>query len=218
VFPNGQLRDRASGGWDDQLPTGAKGAGFQVDVVRAMVADVVKRFDGDPRRVYAVGFSSGGHVVNQLACQAGGLFAGFGRTGRTLLASTRDSCTDPTDAPQIMILGTADRSAPLDGKADPRSGEVHELPAREAWSFWLDHAGCEGAPTVEQLPDRGDRCTVEVRTYTHCRDTTAMRYVEVVNGPHAWFDAREPQAACRDLDTTDTFVQFFSAYAGLGSP
>jgi polyhydroxybutyrate depolymerase len=216
VFPNGQLRDPDVGGWDDLLEPLTNGEGFQVAVVRTIVADVLARFGGDPRHVYAVGFSSGGHVVNQLACSTRDLFAGLGRTGRTLLASTRDRCRQPTDAPQIMILGTDDRSAPLEGKPDPRSGQVHELSARAAWSFWLDAAGCVGRPvTVERLSDRGDRCTVEVKTHAGCRDTVAMRYVHVENGTHAWFDTTDPRSACRDLDTTDTFVQFFETYAGL---
>jgi polyhydroxybutyrate depolymerase len=206
VFPNGQLRDPKTGGWD----------GDQVEVVRAMVDDVRKRFPVDPTHVYAVGFSSGGHIVNLLACRTPDLFAGFGRTGRTLLASTRDACPAPADVPQIMILGTEDQSARDEGKRDPKTGAIHELPAADAWAFWLDRAGCPPTPSrVETLPDRGDRCEVEVRTYAGCRDVAAMQYVHAAGAKHEWSHGGDRDSTCRDLDTTEAFLKFFETYAGL---
>ena len=206
VFPNGQLRDPKTGGWD----------GDQVDVVRTMVMDVRDRFPADPDHVYAVGLSSGGHIVNLLACRTPDLFAGLGRTGRTLLASTRDACPTPADVPQIMILGSDDQSAREEGKVDPRTGQMHELPAAEAWAFWLERAGCDPTPPhVETLPDKGDRCEVEVRTYRGCRDAAAMQYVHAAGAPHEWSHGGAADSSCRDLDTTETFLEFFETYAGL---
>lgn len=76
----------------------------------ALVATLVRDDGVDPRRVYAVGFSNGGHMSYAWAC-AGGALAGIGPVAG---AVTRD-CADPTPVSVATVAGTADRAVPMAG-------------------------------------------------------------------------------------------------------
>ncbi|MEQ1568372.1 MAG: hypothetical protein ABMA64_22235 [Myxococcota bacterium] len=215
VFPNGQLSDRSVGGWE----TDDGGDTWQVDNIRRLVDEVVSDLGVDPNRLYAVGFSSGGHIVNQLACQMPTTFRGYGRIGRVLLASTMRACKTPTERPQMMILGTRDDSARWDGKRGP-DGQIHEQPVDVAWPFWLSAAGCPERPSATStLPDRGDRVSVDVRDWGPCRSASAFRFVRITGADHQWpTGGRMPSPGVvpvRDLDATEAFLAFFRETGGL---
>ncbi|MCF7553221.1 PHB depolymerase family esterase [Pseudonocardia sp. WMMC193] len=77
-----------------------------------LVATLVRDDGVDPRRVYAVGFSNGGHLSYAWAC-AGGALAGIAPVAGAL---TRE-CPDPTPVSVVAVAGTADRTVPVAGLA-----------------------------------------------------------------------------------------------------
>jgi polyhydroxybutyrate depolymerase len=85
---------------------GVDDLGFLDELVATLVRD-----DGvDPRRVYAVGFSNGGHLSYAWAC-AGGALAGIAPVAGSLTGD----CADPTPVSVLAVAGTADRAVPMAG-------------------------------------------------------------------------------------------------------
>ena len=55
--------------------------------MRAVVADVQRRYSVDPQRVYATGMSNGGMLAHRLACEAADVFAGIAAVAGTDVAA-----------------------------------------------------------------------------------------------------------------------------------
>lgn len=117
------------GSWD--LPYGPRtyrstGAS-EFAFFEAVVADLQARFDIDPSRMVASGFSAGGMMVWNLACARPDLFAGFVPFSGTYWLRPPDTCADPV-ASIVHIHGDADTTVPLDGRpiGETRQGKVSD--------------------------------------------------------------------------------------------
>ncbi len=103
----------------------------------AVVADATQRFDLDANRIMMSGFSAGGMVTWQLACNRPDLFAGFAPVSGTFWQGPPEVCVKPASV--IHIHGTEDRTVPLTGRAigPTRQGDVMEVLAmyRKAGGF-----------------------------------------------------------------------------------
>lgn len=98
-----------------------------------LVADVTARFPIDPRRMMASGFSAGGMLVWNLACQRADLFAGFAPLSGTFWDPPPDSC--PTGPATILHThGVEDPTVPLTGRTirDAQQGNVFQAARRYA--------------------------------------------------------------------------------------
>jgi len=104
----------------DMDSTGAAEMTYFEDVV----ADITNRFAIDPGRIMMTGFSAGGMVTWELACQRPDLFAGFVPLSGTFWQGPPDDCAAPASV--IHFHGTADRIVPLAGRpiGDTRQGDV----------------------------------------------------------------------------------------------
>ncbi|WP_299601952.1 prolyl oligopeptidase family serine peptidase [uncultured Tateyamaria sp.] len=92
-----------------------------------VVADVTARFAVDPQRIMMSGFSAGGMVTWELACNRPDLFAGFAPVSGTFWQGPPESCAAPASV--IHIHGTEDRTVPLSGReiAETKQGDVAEV-------------------------------------------------------------------------------------------
>lgn len=103
----------------------------------AVVADATARFGIDAGRIMMSGFSAGGMVTWQLACERPALFAGFAPIAGTFWQGPPDACAGPASI--IHIHGTADRTVPLTGRAiaQTRQGDVADVLAmyRQSYGF-----------------------------------------------------------------------------------
>lgn len=91
----------------------------------AVIADASARFEIDPQRLMASGFSAGGMMTWNLACHRSNSFAGFAPISGTFWQPEPQSCDTPA-AHVIHIHGDADRTVPLTGRriADTHQGDV----------------------------------------------------------------------------------------------
>lgn len=92
-----------------------------------VVADATARFAIDPGRIMMSGFSAGGMVTWELACNRPDLFAGFAPVAGTFWQGPPASCAAPASV--VHIHGTEDRTVPLAGRAiaETRQGDVAEV-------------------------------------------------------------------------------------------
>ena len=116
----------------------------------------------DPNRIYAAGFSMGGGMANQLACQAADLIAGIAPSAFDLLQDNIDDCQPARPITVISFRGTSDPIVPYGGG---RSTVVPGMPvtflgAQATFQKWAQLDGCTGNPST---PD-GSGCS----TYSTC--------------------------------------------------
>ena len=103
----------------------------------AMLADAQARFDIDPTRIIAAGFSAGGMMVWNLACTHPDPFAGFIPMSGTFWMEPPETCAQPVSS-IVHIHGDADRTVPLKGRV---IGETKQGKVSDALALYTDFGG-----------------------------------------------------------------------------
>lgn len=105
----------------------------EIAYVGRVLDDIAARFPIDADRIMATGFSAGGMISWQLACDLSERFAGFAPIAGTFWEPVPDTCTAPATH-VLHIHGTSDRMVPLEGRpiAETRQGNVHKVIAMYA--------------------------------------------------------------------------------------
>jgi polyhydroxybutyrate depolymerase len=115
----------------------------------------------DRQRVYATGFSGGGRMVSQLACDLSERIAAIAAIGGIRFPGP---CTEARAVPILAFHGTADGTNPYDGGGRPYWGTGVE----DAVSGWAQHNHCAErgqralASSVLEIRYAGDGCGAEV--------------------------------------------------------
>lgn len=91
----------------------------------ALIDDLVTRHGVDPDRIVMAGFSAGGMMTWELACNRGDRFRGLIAVAGTFWAPVPARCPNPAKR-FVHIHGTSDEVVPLRGRAiaDTRQGNV----------------------------------------------------------------------------------------------
>ena len=99
----------------------------EFDYFDAVIADASDRFALDTDRLMMTGFSAGGMMTWNLACNRPGLFAGFVPISGTFWLEPPAQCAGPATS-VIHIHGDDDPTVPLTGRriADTHQGDVAE--------------------------------------------------------------------------------------------
>jgi polyhydroxybutyrate depolymerase len=146
------------------FPTGLKGPGgaawnvgpccvANVDDVafaKALVDQVRTTACIDPKRVYAVGFATGGGMAYYLACHAADVFAAVAPAAFDLLEENVGDCKPSRFVTVISFRGTADPLVPYAGGA---SSVVPGMPvtflgAQATFSKWAEIDQCTDSPSA----------------------------------------------------------------------
>jgi polyhydroxybutyrate depolymerase len=157
-----------------------------VGFLTALIGMCSTRWGTDPARVYAVGFSNGGHMCFRLAAQVPDKIAGITAIAANMPAPGWSKCPAPGRAFPVMIVnGTDDPINPYDGGMVRlfhfiKKGEV--LPALDSARAWLKPDDADNNPVIEQREDHDaeDETTVEVLTWPGSR----VRLYTVRGGGH----------------------------------
>lgn len=111
-----------------------------VDFLATLIADVVREYALDPRRVVVAGHSNGGMMAYRLACErpeaVRAIVVGAG-------ALMTDACTPTAPVTVLHLHGALDATVPLAGGAT--SGIAFPSAERSAGDY-ARAAGCDGAP------------------------------------------------------------------------
>lgn len=166
--------------------------------LNALVEEAIRRWDTDPSRVFALGYSGGARLLSRWA-------------GRTRLL-TAACCVCGVRAPEpdttaalLAIHGAADSVNPVAGSDDPRWRE----PVSEAVWRWATALGCTHA-TTEETP------RAVTRHWRRPDGTSPVRYIEIPQAGHAWPGAADAEHArlfgrTSSLDATKAAADFFRA-------
>lgn len=210
VFPNGYSRLRNGGlaTWNagNCCGTARDRAIDDVGFVRAVLDDVGRRTNVDPRRIFASGISNGAMMAYRLACEMSATF-----TAITAVAGTDNTMTcSPTRPVSILHIHARDDELVLfnggAGRDSPIVTDFVSVPASIA--KWVRSNGCSEVPR-RVMENEGAYCDA----YRQCRGGVEVRLCVTETGGHSWPGGTKPRggkAGSSALSATDEMWDFFS--------
>ncbi len=182
VYPQGIGRV-----WNDGRPaamrlkamlTPGDDVAFLLALTQTLVADGI----ADPNRIYLMGISNGGFMVERMACEHADLYAAYSVIMATAPANYREECRPSRPVPIMFIHGTADAVVAWDGFWTPVGATLSAPDSAELFAT-LD--GCETSE-AKDLPDldRFDGTTVSLRRWSRCDGVGEVALYRVERGGH----------------------------------
>ena len=212
VFPNGfsRLRSGKLATWNAGLCCGQARERNVDDVgfVRAVVADVRRRLDIDPRRIYAQGMSNGGMLSYRLACEMADTFAAIAAVAGT---DGSPACSPSRPVPVLHIHARDDDRVLFNGGSGSASATHADfVSVPETVAKWSRLNGCLAQPRrVLEVP--GAWC----ETRAPCREGSEVQLCVTETGGHAWPGGRKvlgDQAGSDAIAANDVIWRFFSRH------
>ncbi|MGE0349025.1 alpha/beta hydrolase family esterase [Hydrogenophaga sp.] len=212
VFPNGysRLRSGKLATWNAGLCCGQARDRDVDDVgfVRAVVADVQRRLDIDPRRIYAQGMSNGGMLAYRLACEMADTFAAIAAVAGT---DGSPNCTPSRPVPVLHIHARDDDRVLFNGGSGSASAtHANFVSVPETVAKWSRLNGCTSEPR-RVLEVAGAWC----KTRAPCRGGSEVELCVTETGGHSWPGGRKVlggQAGSGALVANDVIWDFFSRH------
>lgn len=187
--------DSLGRGWNDGRRA-LRRRSDDVSFLLRLKKSLVRRGLADPERVFVAGVSNGGMLVQRLACEVPGAFAGFASIIANMPVRVIERCAPDRAVPMMVINGTDDRLVPYDGGGVGLRGRRGAVVSTfETVEFWRAHNGCDGRPGRRMMPDRDRRDGSRVVMFysTDCRGGPVI-LLRVEGGGH-----RVPGSPVRDL-------------------
>ena len=157
VYPDGYQtywNDCRTAPKDDAHTKNIDDVGFITKLIEACCT----KWHADPKKVYAVGLSNGGHMCFRLATEIRDKIAGIAVIGASMPGNGYSKCAAPRAGMPVMIVnGTDDPINPFEGGmvrlfyVFPK-GEV--MSSMESARAWLKPEDREQHPKIELMPDR----------------------------------------------------------------
>jgi polyhydroxybutyrate depolymerase len=172
----------------------------------------------DRSRVYVNGFSNGGAMSVQIACQVADEVAAIGTVAGAVVAV--QDCDLSRPVPAMAFHGTADPLAPYEGgnlqgrmrQAAELVGAPTTFAGAEDWvAAMAQQNGCNPVPEV--IPPRGDARGVRYRA---CDKDAEITLFTIEGGGHTWPGGTPIPfmgKTSKDIDATEEMWRFFQAYS-----
>jgi len=186
VYPNAS-QDNPKHKWS--LKSGARGKVDDVAFVAALLDRLKQVRNIDTHKIYATGFSRGGILVQDLACELPDRIAAFASVAGSLPIGVKANCHPQTPVSVLMINGTNDLSIRYDGHSKGHKRQEKGLsPIPDLINFWRSLDACPSTTQVQPLPDPNprDRFSVKISRYSSCRNNSEVMLAAVINGGHFW--------------------------------
>ena len=182
----------------------------EVTFISELIDKLAGRYNIDPARIYANGFSNGGGMSFVLSCQLSERIAAIGSVAGAYLMPW-SACQPARPVPTIVFHGTADPIVPYLG--GPSRSFNLPFPSVPEWVEALARQqGCSGAPQV--IPAEGKVSGVQ---YTGCAAGAEVVFYTIEDGGHAWPGGKPlPKFivghTSADIDATRTMWAFFQRH------
>ncbi len=148
-----------------------------VGFVSALIDHLTQIRAVDPRRIYAMGISNGGFLVQRLACEPSSRITAFASVVATLPESLRSDCKASRPVSMLMMNGTADRKVPWQG-GRMFYGSILSVPA--SIEFWQHHNQCNSKSGIKRAVN--DR--VDLDRYPNCQAGSEVELVTLKGVGH----------------------------------
>ena len=148
-----------------------------VGYIDALIDSVSSNFAIDSNRIYACGFSNGGFMAYDLACELPDRIVAFGSVSGNFMMNSNQDCTNEREIPIMHIHGTSDLIVNYYPPTIDLS--MASLEAMEWWSIENDLTEL----TIEALNDN-----VNIYTNSSLTSNTKFIHFQVESGGHEWFN------------------------------
>tara|TARA_Y100001968_G_C19348668_1_gene713453 strand:+ start:254 stop:1282 length:1029 start_codon:yes stop_codon:yes gene_type:complete len=167
-----------------------------VGYINALIDSVVSNFAIDTNRIYACGFSNGGFMAYDLACELSDRIVAFGSVSGNFMLNDNQDCTSEREIPIMHIHGTSDGTVnyyppTIDGS----------LTADESIDFWIAENDLT-EETYEQL-----NSNVHFYTFSSLNSATKFVHIKVDGGGHDWFKYEW------GFHSSEELLNFFTQYS-----
>ena len=214
VYPEGILNSWNCGGfWGNHNYD-------DVGFIRVLIDSVAANFNIDLDRVYACGFSNGGYMAYELACELADKIAAFGSVTGNFLLNEDQVCYTSRNIPIIDFHGTADSFVPYDVNFEGDFSPDGSMLFDENLAYWMDFNDLTEI-TIDTLPDIDPTDGTWVEKYTVIGEGTTAQFIhyKVNDGGHQWFGSTVGDAYIsylglnnHDIHASEILIQFFMTY------
>lgn len=173
VAPQG-INDR----WRDDVDIG---------FIRAVIKDVIAKDHGDPKAVFMLGFSMGGHITIEFICSGGTELRAAGTASMVISSKQLAGCHQTKPLPWVEIHGDKDPLVPFNGGHFTLQPEVNLFSAADTFNYFADHAKCGKAITTSAVPDisQDDNSTAEKQVRSGCTGGATSTFYIIHNAGHS---------------------------------
>jgi polyhydroxybutyrate depolymerase len=152
-----------------------------VGFIGAMVAQIERTQNADPRRVFITGMSNGAFMAYRLACEAPFPIAAIGSVAGTL---DTQSCGNPQRTSVMEIHGLQDQHVPFNGGMGINKTQPGPRPSvPQTLAVWQRADGCSGSAR------RSSRGVVARSAWT-CANGSRVELITIANAGHEWPGSR----------------------------
>lgn len=220
VYPNG-----FEGHWNG-CRKGASDSAHQRNVddvgfISAMIDYFAGHYSIDRSRVYATGFSNGGHMCFRLAVEIPDRIKAFAAIAAHVPVPENSSCPPPSMPVSMMLVsGTKDPINPYQGGMVSILGLIDKGEVRSAVdsaAYWLQAAGLDEPDVVHAFPDidREDASHVEFRQWKGTGGTTVRLYTvhgggHTIPGGTGYYPSFIVGRTNQDIMIAEEIMNFFS--------
>ncbi len=182
AYPNGVDHH-----WNDGRDTSGLPHVDDVGFVRDLITELSTVRTIDQRRIYAVGTSNGGFMVQRLACELSERFAAFASLNATMPQALVDHCHPTRPVSLLMINGTADPIVPYNGGTVQLGAGGKILSVLQTVNFWRSQDHCVGQAIQTSPPNPSGDGTRAVETdYNHCSRAAEVLLYTLEGAGHSW--------------------------------
>jgi polyhydroxybutyrate depolymerase len=211
VFPNGYSRrkNESLATWNagECCAAAVRENSDDVGFIRAMLAEVRRRYNIDSDRIFATGMSNGGLMSYRLACEMSDVFRAIAPVAGT---DNTVSCKPKRPVSVLHIHAKDDTHVLFEGGAGPdviKYGVTDFTSVPSTISKWVGLNSCKAKP-IRVLENAGAYCEL----YAGCADGARVQLCVTEEGGHSWPGGEKPRGngtPSRAISATDVMWKFF---------
>ncbi|MBA3945795.1 MAG: hypothetical protein H0X37_14650 [Herpetosiphonaceae bacterium] len=182
--------------------------------ISAMIQQMRSSFAINAHKIYAMGFSDGGEMTEELGCTLSSTFAAIASVSGHMPSTYPCPLAHPI--PYLTFHGTADTIWAYTGWAGLRGGQ-HLMGAVDAENKWASLASCSGTPSTSKVPNKvlSDDTTEQLTVIGKCNAGVEMQLYTINNGGHTWPGGMPLPyfgLTTEDINASSLIWQFFAQY------
>jgi len=193
------------------------------EFIQNVIDDLSQDLNIDRDRIYVAGLSNGGFMVQRLACDAPGYFAGYASVAGAGFGGMETVCEGDESVNMLVMHGTLDNNIQWNGNPQTLpNGETFygALPIPTLVEYWAQRMQCTGSEREDvDIPEVDDETGLAIFTATGCRNDAELLVYAIINGGHNWpgIDGGIPSQVAGqinlDVNATQVIWDFFSSHA-----
>ena len=198
-----------------------------VNFTRNLIADLKETLAVDQSRIYISGFSNGGAMAHNLACELSDIVAAIGIVSAPVTEPI-GGCQPSRAVPVMAFHGTDDLIVNYNGASLENSilgsqsrfeiDTFSYLPANVWTKRWAQRNLCD--PFAERLPLRGNASGIR---YKDCKNNADVIFYTLIGSGHTWpgggpLSGRLVGEISTDINASAEMWSFFSDYPLSGVP